>query len=305
MIMRQTGVVRGRQKPEAIANVRGLYSTTQHDREKDGSLEGTFAREIEGPAIHIINNATSVFPYVPVGHEREIMAYYVVLQYLRTPEAKRRFELDAGRLASIELFNTANNPKEIRKYLKSKNQDASDESVAKHRDIILKGLDGGEIVPNGNAWLSSIADGLEHLLPTLLQRYRWHIFYYDSISLITSDHPVILRQITRKHRGTGFANADEIMFPLSKRHALILSTDQDLEEGVHVITDPKSAEMLNDLIALNSYLEIYCSPSLSSVIAGKPLGKKTLVTMSGGITSDIDFLKKYSGELERDNPLRS
>lgn len=95
------------------------------------------------------------------------------------------------------------------------------------------------------------------------------------------------------------------MFPLSKRHALILSTDQDLEEGVHVITDPKSAEMLNDLIALNSYLEIYCSPSLSSVIAGKPLGKKTLVTMSGGITSDIDFLKKYSGELERDNPLRS
>lgn len=151
VIMRQTGVVRGRQKPEAIANVRGLYSTTQHDREKDGSLEGTFAREIEGPAIHIINNATSVFPYVPVGHEREIMAYYVVLQYLRTPEAKRRFELDAGRLASIELFNTANNPKEIRKYLKSKNQDASDESVAKHRDIILKGLDGGEIVPNGNA----------------------------------------------------------------------------------------------------------------------------------------------------------
>lgn len=305
VILRQSGEVRGRQRAEAVANVRGLYTSTDEKGERDGSTEGAFATEIEGPAIRIINNATSVFPYVPINKEREILALYLALQYLRTPAAKRRFESDAGRVAAIELFNTANDPDKIRNYLISTGKDASDEAIKNYRKLILRGIRDNELLPNNNAWLHSIADGLQYITPILLERYKWHIFAYDSTCLITSDQPIVMRKINNDHRGIGFGNADEILFPLGKKHALILSTDPGLEEGVHFIDKDENIEMLNDLVMQNSYLEIYSPTSISHTYSGKPLGKRALTQMSGELPKELNFLKRYSGILERERPSRS
>lgn len=304
VINRQDGTVRPRQATKDIANMRGLYTIVREDGQKDGILEGTFATEIESPAIRIINNMTSVFHYVPQREERAQIAYYMAFQYLRTLEGKRRFELETGRLASIDLFNLANKPEEIKKLLRSKGKAHDDEAINKYQKMILETIKDHELSPSGNMWLKLLTDGMQHIAPILVERYRWHIYYYDQPIFITSDHPVILRKIHNDHMGTGFANADEVMFPLSKNHALILSTDEGLPEKVHINPELKAAEMLNYFIMQNSYLEVYCPPSLTSKHGGQALGKRAIVTMSGGDIEGIEFLKQYSGVLEREKPRR-
>tara|TARA_B100000378_G_scaffold278318_1_gene281083 strand:- start:4490 stop:5497 length:1008 start_codon:yes stop_codon:yes gene_type:complete len=304
VILRQTGETRPGQRTNAIANVRGLYTSTDDEGNRDGSMEGAFALEIEGPAIRIINNATSVFPYVPVGDERGLLAGYLALQYLRTPEAKRKFETDAGRFASIEIFNRVNNPKELRAFLKSTGQDSSKKALEAYRDKALNDLKRYTIVPDNNGWLVAIAEGLKHITPILVERYNWHIFCYEPSSLITSDHPIVIRQINKKDFGVGFLNADEIIFPLGKSHSLVLTTDPNLKEGVHRIDDQEHVDMVNDMIFHGSYLEIYSPPSLTSKFSNRPLGKRAITVMEGGPDFEIEFLQQYSGLLERDNPLR-
>lgn len=304
VINRQYGTVRTHQKTKDVANERGLYTAIKDDGEKDGSLEGAFAAEIEGPAIKIINNMTSVFPYVPHGIERSLIAYYMAFQYLRTPEAKRRFQTDAGRFAAIELFNFSNKPDEIKKYLESKGKDSSDEAIEKHRKMILESIKGGEIVPKGNMWFQMITDGMNDIAPILVERYHWHLYYYDKPTFVTSDHPVVMRKINNDHLGTGFANADEVMFPLSKNYALILSVDPSLPEDVYFEPAPEAAEMLNYFVTQDSYLEIYTPPSLTSEYSGKALGKRPIITMSGGLPKEIDFLSQYAGVLKRERPHR-
>lgn len=305
VILRQTGEARKGQKTESIANIRGFYASTNEEGEKDGSLEGAFSREIEGPAIRTINNSTSVFPYVPMSKERLTLASYVALQFLRTPESKRRFESDTGRFMAIEIFNRANNDEDLKSFLESSGQDSSEKAIAKHRNKIINDLKKYEMVPHNNQWLQYIANGLDTITPILLNRYRWHIFYYKSSLLITGDHPVIVRQINQNESGVGFANADEIIFPLGKRHCLLLSTDQSLDEGVHFIDGDYDVNMINSMVYQSSYMEAYSPPSVTSAFQGKALGRRAITTMSGGPTSGVEFLEKYSGILNRERPLRS
>lgn len=305
VILRQTGEARTGQKTSAIANVRGLYTGMDSKGNRDGSLEGAFAQDIEGPAIRIINNATSVFPYIPVDDERAVLASYLALQYMRTPEAKRRFETDMGRFTAIEMFNRVNNPDELKKYLKATGEDSSNKAMAIYREQAMEDLKKFEIVPNNNAWLIMIAEGLKHITPILLNRYSWHIFCYKSSALITSDHPIVIRHINKTDLGVGFQNADEIIFPLGKSHVLILTIDSTLSEDVHHIDDQESINMINDLIFRGSYMEVYSPPSLTNKFQGKPLGKRAITVMSGGPSEGIEFLNHYSGILERDKPLRN
>lgn len=305
VILRQTGEARKGQKTESIANIRGFYASTNEEGEKDGSLEGAFAREIESPAIRIINNSTSVFPYVPKHKERSVLASYVALQFLRTPESKRRFESDTGRLMAIEIFNRANNDEELKKFLESTGEDSSKKAIAKHRNKIINDLKRYEMVPHNNQWLQYIANGLDTITPILLNRYRWHIFYYKSSLLITGDHPVIVRQINQSESGVGFANADEIIFPLGKRHCLLLSTDPTLGEGVHFIDGDYDVNMINNMVYQSSYMEAYSPPSVTSMFEGRALGKRAITTMSGGPSVGVEFLEKYSGILNRERPMRS
>lgn len=144
-----------------------------------------------------------------------------------------------------------------------------------------------------------------HIAPILVERYQWHLFYIDEPSFMTGDHPVILRKISNDHGGTGFANADEIIFPLSKNHVLILSTDSEIDEGIHINPDPSLPEMVNSLILHNSYLEAYSPPSLTQAHSGQPLGKRAITVMEGGGSEGIAFLKQYAGVLEREKPYRS
>jgi len=305
VINRQDGTVRPRQGTRDVANMRGLYTAVRDDGQKDGILEGAFATEIEGPAMKIINNMTSIFHYVPHSEERSRLAYYMALQYLRTLESKRRFELEVGRFASVELFNLANKPEKIKDFLQSKGKNHDKETIEKYQKTILETLKGYELSPgSNNMWLKTLTDGIHHIAPILVERFRWHLYYYDAPTFITSDHPVILRRINNDSWGIGFANADEVLFPLSKYHALILSIDDSLEEGVHINPGLEAAEMLNYFIMQNSYLEIYCPPSLTSNYGGQALGKRAIITMSGGDIEGLEFLKQYAGVLDREKPRR-
>lgn len=303
VIYRVDGSVRRRQRTENVANMKGLYTIVKDDGQKDGSLEGAFAIDIEDPAMKIINNITSLFPYVPRDKERSMLAHYVAFQYLRTLEAKRRFELETGRLAAIQIFNIANNPNKIKEYLVSIGKDASSKGVIQYRSQVLKAVKNYEITPGANSWISTIMDNVAHIAQIMLERYYWHLYAYNDVALLTCDHPVVLRRIRSDMRGIGFGNADEILFPLGNKHALILSTDPTLPEGVLMDPGRHISDMLNNLQMNASYLEIFCPPSLSNKYEGQVLGKRAIVTMTGSIPG-IDFLNKYSGIQERERPNR-
>lgn len=304
VINRQDGTVRARQGTKDVANMRGMYTVTKEDGQKDGTLEGAFAIEIEAPAMNIINNMTSVFHYVPQHEERSRLAYYMAFQYLRTLEGKRRFELAAGSFASISLFNFANKREDIKEHLQLAGEDYSERSVKKYQKMLLDALKDYEISPSGNMWVKFITDGMQRIAPILVERYRWHVYYYDWPMFITSDHPIILRRIYNDYMGTGFANADEVIFPLGMNHALILSTDEDLPEKVHINPGLETAEMLNYFVMQSSYLEIYCPPVLTSKYSGQVLGKRAIVTMSGDDVKGAEFLRRYAGMLKRERPHR-
>lgn len=301
VINREDGGIRKGQRTAAIANERGLYTYKDDEGKKDGSLEGAFAIELEGPAIALINRITSVFPYVPRRRERSLMADYLAFQYLRTPESKRKFQTDAGRFAAINLFNMVNDDDEIVKILTKEKIDVNDDNIKKYRDETIKSLIDNEIVPDGNTWLNYIVEGMGHIAPILHNRFNWHLFYFDKPTLITSDHPVVLRRIHSDDMGVGFANADEVMFPLAKNYLLLLTTDTWMPEQVHFKHDHKLAEICNYYVANSSYIEIYSPPSISHEHA-EPLGKRAIIKMTGSIPKEVDFLSQYSGVLSKQRP---
>lgn len=304
VINREDGTVRTGQATNDIANMRGLYSFTNEDGKKDGSFEGAFAIEIESPAIKIINNMTCVFPYIPHGVQRSTIAYYMAFQYMRTLEGKRRFETQFGTYSSIQMFNLANDSQAIKEFLKQKKLDSSKESVDKYRNLILERIRDEEIIPDSSGWLKYLKSGMDHIAPILVERFYWSLIYFDRPSLITSDHPVALRKIHDDLRGVGFGNADEIIFPLSMRHALLLTIDPVGAESVIFNPNPKLAEMINSYMSSGSYLEYYSPPSLTNQFRGKPLGKRGITEMTGGPGVGTEFLDKYVGVLERQRPKR-
>lgn len=303
IISRTEGTTRT-QETKSVANVKGLYTFINDKGEKDGSLEDALANEIEGPAITVINNMTSVFPYIPHGAERSIVAYYIALQYLRTPEAKRRFELQVGTFTSIEMFNLSNDDEKVREYLQKTGKKSDAKEVKKYQNELRDALDKYEIIPDTNAWIPLIKQGMDDIAPLLVNRYNWHMYYHDKPTFITSDHPVVLRRIHNDARGIGFANADEIIFPLSKKHALLLSTDNTIGEGVYIEPAPKASQIMNDLIMRGCYMEFYAPPSLAPFFSGQPMKKRPIIDRVGGDDLGIDFLRRYSGVLERERPSR-
>lgn len=305
VISRVDGTVQTNRQTSDVATIRGLYTVMREDGVRDGSLEAAFETEIENPGLKVITNMTSVFPYVPRGKERSILAYYMAFQYMRTLEAKRRFEADAGRLASIELFNTSNDPDKIKELLTRRGEEASDQAVREYQEKLGSALNSVEITPHANMWLASIKAGIDRIAPILAERYYWHLYYCDRPTFVTSDHPVVLRKIYPDPFGVGFGTADEVMFPLSKNHALILSTDPDIPEGIHIEPEQLAVEMVNYFVTHGSYLEIYAHPLLTKEFSGKGLGQRPIVTMDGGFDDpQLAFLRKYVGVLERPRPHR-
>ncbi|MEO5950133.1 MAG: DUF4238 domain-containing protein [Candidatus Saccharimonadales bacterium] len=304
VINREDGTVRITQRTSSVANERGLYTIQRENGDKDGILEDIFAEKVESPAIKIIRNMTSVLPYVPRQNERQVIAEYMALQYLRTPEAKRRFEAEAGRFEAIEIFNMANDSKKVGVYLGKKGEKNDNDSVAAYRDKVIKSLHDNEIIPNSTMWYRQIIKSLPHIADIMTARYGWHLLYYDDPVLLTGDHPVILRQIRESWMGTGFMNADEIIFPLNVRYALLLSTDFGIKEQVNTNANPSTAKMINWYVKRNSYMEVYSHPSLTSEYAGEALGQKILTETTGMDMQEIGFLNNYSGVLLRKKPMR-
>jgi hypothetical protein len=304
VIDRVTGIARYGQLVSSVATVRGFYSYETRSGDKDGSLEDVLEKNIETPANEIIKRLTNS-PAQLTDEEKVVLANYIALQLSRTLESKRMFELNFSLSADIEIFNLANDGEIIREKLKAKGEDSSDSAVASMQARLLDFDKNPEILPPRNLWLKYMLEGQEQMAQIIVERYTsWHLAIFDEPSLITGDHPVIVRKIYDDHRGTGVANADEIIFPISTTVVLMLTSHTDLPEQVMYGTDKSVAIMINDIIKAGSYLEYYCPPALTERYVGDPLGKRTLLHMEGGENPGLEFLRKYSEPLKRERPIR-
>jgi hypothetical protein len=303
VINRADGSVRVGQHIQNIALVKALYSIDQPDGSQDGILEDVFNENIEGPANNIIGNLCSLFPYVPQDEQRQTMAYYVALQYMRTIERKRAFEMQADLYTNIQAFNLSNKPDEIRSYLEAKGLSASDEEVKKWAHKLRTAHEKYEVKLPQNVWIEYLTSGIERITPYLLSLYSWHVLIFDSKKLITGDHPVVLRMIHNTGSGIGFINADEIFFPLSTNVLLLLTKDHELPEGIIRHADEKVAMMANDLIASFSYIEYYSHPDLTGTLEKKALGDRAIYSSEG--PDDVPgFIKRFAEPPKRQRPQR-
>ncbi len=302
VIERDSARIRKSVRTTEVAKVKGLYTGVTEDGEANGGLEDAFSIDIEEPGIKIIKNMTCIFPYIPQRRERSLLSSYMALQYLRTPESKRKFQTDYGLFASMELFNLKNDTEKLRQHVLAVEENVTDDLITKYKRDIDDAIQKLEIVPHNNDWLKYIVNGLDVIAKPLHEDYSWHLFIADEPSFITSDHPINLRQISDRFGGVGFKNADEILFALGAKHALVLSRDKSYGDTVSFGAPQEFVKMMNDYSMYGSYVEYYSHPTLTSNLNIQKLGVRGITDVNSPVK--IDFIEKYTGVLKRRQPYR-
>jgi len=306
VVARADGAVRANQLTKQVAATKGFYNHDNEDGTVGSDFEDALANEIEGPAMNVIGNLCSLFPYIPQGAQRSAVASYIALQYLRTPERRRSLEMQSDMMFKIDAFNLARDDEKTRRLLEVKGKEASEAAIRDFQQRLQATEGRYELVMPRNVWIKYIGEGIEHVYPILAQRFSWSLLIFDEDKLVTSDHPVVLRKIYPDGRAIGFMNADEILFPLSSRVALLLSAREGIEEVIKPQGEAHAnslAEMINNMVTRSSYLEFYCHPSLSKEFAGKPLGERAI--FESNVPDGMpDFLKTYSQTPARPFPRR-
>lgn len=306
VISRVDGQVRCSQPTNKVAAIKGFYNAHLEDGTLTGAMEDALESDVEEPANTQIGNLCSLFPYVPRGEQRSALASYMALQFVRTPESRRRLEQQTTLHFRVEAFNTARNRDEIKRILASKGKDTSEAAIDDFQSQLLKTEKSDyELIPSYNYWIQYVVSGMKTLYATLVKRYNWQVIVFDDHSLITGDHPIILRKIVDDGRGVGFANADEVLFPLSTKVLLLLSADPDVREEVIRPANPsRLSEMVNSSIVGNSYAEFYCHPSLTTKYEGNALGVRPNFEVGGSHKDLPRFFRQFGDAPKRLYPKR-
>jgi hypothetical protein len=303
VINRVDGTVRTGQGVDTVARVRGLYSFQNEDGTLNGLLEDEIEKNVETPTKNILDGINTLFPGIPYGTNREVLAQFVALQHLRTPEKLRNSELTFEFMAKLMLRGQTISDEMTAAALERIGVEPTPETIKDIREMAAS--DNYEISPGKNILLNQMLDLLPRIMFLLLKAYSWNILAFPEPSLITGDHPVVLIPDTSVphsvyNHGVGFWNAKEIIFPLSSTRLLVLKNGYFPEKVKWASS--RQANMANNAIMNSSYLEAYSPPSLTGTYAGHPLGARPVMEVSGGL--DPELLKQFNRPPERTHPHR-
>ena len=287
--------------PSNIAKEKGFYTLTLQNGDKNDELEKIFS-DIEGRTKTIIQNINSLFPPAMDGDLKVTLASYIALQYVRTPEYRRRAELTGDQFAKLDILTRYKTKKQVVEALKRQGKEPTDERVKS----ILEFSDNPhayEIVPDKNSMIKIAIEMLPEIIPTFLNR-PWRIVTFSKPSLITSDTPVLLipDYETPGIGATGLATAKEIWFPLSSTRMLVMGRmGMTLKNGVSDGNDHYAKEA-NEAQIRSSYIEAYGPPSLLKPFENTGLGNRALMQISSGF--DEEFFDHYNKPPDRLRPHR-
>lgn len=296
---RETGVIR-LSNPNDVANVRGFYTFKNKDGDKSDELEKIFSG-MEGYVSTLIGNVNSLFPPPITGEYKFALAQYLAFQHMRTPVKRKEVEQSADMLMKLQARLNLQSRDQIIDSLKKAGREPTEEAIAQLEEH-FKDPHSVEIVPSKESMLQMQLKNVPLLAQTLMHR-EWHIVTFDKPTLITSDDPVLLMpdDTVPYHwsRGTGFANAKEIWFPLSSTRLLVLA-HQDYKGPRLIKGTEEMATHANEAQLASSYIEAFGPPSVIKQYENKALGKRALGQISAGF--DKEFFEHYNQPPDRPRP---
>jgi hypothetical protein len=232
--------------------------------------DGTPSADVEKLLGHFETEAAPVVAALarhsfPVSTEdRGKLAMYMAFQLTRGPEFR-----DFGQRVMTEvsrLILRVAPPAHIRSVTEAQGKSITDEQIAAMRAAPL------EVIPHQNESIAAMCKVAPSLADILFREKDWHVLVSDTPALLTSDAPVTLwRRPSERSRveGVGVQTADEILFPISPRTALLLVPATGRQERVIPMDDALVAR-INTRVALRARRWIFHTPD-TTPLAGLPI----------------------------------
>lgn len=216
-IDRTTNERRSNMSPTKVLTQRNFYTFINEDFEADGSVEELIS-VIEANACDVLKLLQTIFRRLPLTQQQSQSIYtFMALQMLRGRRMRRTLEIMADFFTKIQITGvTRDNVLEYFKEMGIKPTDLEIQEFFEYQS----NLDDIFIAPSTNEHIKFILVSLETWTRRISNR-PISIIEFEKPILITSDEP-IMTLFGDQYSNVGFLLADEIHFPISPRHLLVL-----------------------------------------------------------------------------------
>lgn len=245
---------------DAVAE-RDFYTSVDNDGALDGRSDHLLTW-IEGNAAPVIERIVRLGlfqPFPPPFDDRESLCLFLAFQKTRGRAARRMTELMGDTYMHVMVPKDMDE-EQAAAWLRARDEEPTPEAIAQVRSL-SEIVDDVEFVPDPNAHIGAMGPLALKLFEELITR-PWYLAVYDKPSLVTCDEPVVLffEQGHPPGHRTGMAFADQIWFPMSPRHLLILGRGDRYGPPRRFDADPSSVGDVNLRIAANAYESILMHP---------------------------------------------
>lgn len=238
-----------------VAVVKGFHGSGQEASDREA-----FFNEMEGrwPALR----AWLLMGKLGSSIERHEVARFLAYQKLRTREERIRAEFHATALKYLSERPITAEAMQIFLVRQWGLKDPSSTEVQGACDFLesFRSLFEEE---SQNLKIDSISmPGLAEAYINIIDRYSWRVERMPSLSLFTSDSPVVYwrpRTPQDHFEGIGFENTREIWFPIDPQHLLVL-TKISGKSGIWSVSKQR-LQLINLEIAARSFESVIASPA--------------------------------------------
>lgn len=242
------------------ATVNNDYYTVEFEDGTVSDAAETLFGEIEAPASSALRGLLSTPVVFPDGDQRDALAAWIALQYVRTPAIRR--QRDELHSALVRMVVGVVGKRGLRNFIEEREGVAISAArvEAEWQDLTKPGG------PTSRVRAENHILNILELLPSTTERLvdgRWMVIDFGENFLVAGDHPVFLMADPEAPdwRGVGLGNAHAFGLALSRRRGIIIFTG-DGEPGPDVMGPGTASEArtLNAQTIQNAREAIYHHP---------------------------------------------
>lgn len=266
-VLERLMVMRGGQEPfhakvNQFAVIRHFNTVTDPNGNPSYIVETMFG-EFEKRTAPILREIAET-GCIPMHEPRSLIAQYMALQYLRTPEWRDLADIEAEIHAkSLVLTHTDETVKQM--YREMENREATEKEVAGAR-YARAHIDEFTIEQsNNNYFLDLIKSATNDIMPHLLQNVHWDLIQADDRVFIASDHPIVFPR--PPNMPIGILNAPVVFFPIDPYRTLMLRQGP-VQHSRFLAPKRELIIMINQLIADNFYEWVAYHPDQPDALDG-------------------------------------
>lgn len=263
-----------------LAVVTDLYTTVIDDVGESVVVEKLLAVS-DGLAVGPIRRLAIGSSLPPQEEDREILAMWLALLYVRGPKTRRMLEVIGEFTSKLELQS---------QFLAHAQEGASttdrDWDLADARAWI----DDVNVVRHQNDYIRLIADLWQRIAP-VIQGRRWTLFKYSEPGVLLPDNPMVVTG-PESERGVGIVNADRIYVPLDRRTVLALHNDTLMEQTIIRDAGDLTIDDMNQILVQQLANELYCHPDdvdrITALTLPSPNAYPLMDVIGGDWTTNVD-----------------